>query len=52
MRGYAARALGRIGPAASAATPALRSLLEDENGAVREEARAALELIQRMRDEG
>ena len=45
VRGYAVRALGRIGPAARAGAAAISALVNDENGAVCEEAATALALI-------
>jgi HEAT repeat protein len=39
------RALGRIGPKASAALPALRELLKDEEEAIRDSAKEAVKLI-------
>ena len=44
VRGYAARAIGRIG-VGSDAIPVLQLLLKDENAAVREETSAALALL-------
>jgi HEAT repeat protein len=46
VRGYSARALGKIGTEAAAALTALKDLLQDENAAVREEAGAAIALIE------
>ncbi len=40
-----ARALGRIGPAAKAAAPALRQMLDDEDQYLRTTAAAALKQI-------
>jgi HEAT repeat protein len=45
LRALAARTLGQIGPAASAAAPALERATKDPNGAVQGAAKAALDRI-------
>ena len=49
VRGYAARALGRIG--APDALPALNATLQDENDSVRREAESAIRSIRESRSD-
>ena len=51
VRSSAAGALGKIGPLAKEAVPALKKALEDDDAGVREAAAEALRKIQRSTDE-
>ena len=52
VRGDAVEALGRIGPDAKMAVPALNELLKDANESVRKAAAEALEKIKDERTQG